>query len=379
MRRSLLVLMGVIALGGCASSFKPTQIQRMRFEPARQAEQRGDYASAFAVYQDAAEDGIVYAQYRVAQMYESGPGHRAGLCAGGALVRRGRGARPSSGAPRAGPDVRAGSGGRAGRRCGPGAVSQIGGRRRAFVQLQGRPVPGAAASAPSPIRSAAAGYYERLPRTAVSTPSWRSPGCTSAARAWPRTRPKPSAGTRPRPRSLTAAAAQGDARAQEELGELYLSGPWRAQGRRAWTGLARVRGRGRPRRRPGASSRGCSPGRRRRPARPGACRRLLRDGGGARQSRRPVRARQAVCRGTGRAAGRRSRARLLRAGRRAGRDQCLRQDRRSLRRRRGARREPCRGEPVVRRGRPPRRPKGCSVSARPTSAAMGSGPTRCAP
>ena len=74
MRKSLLVLVALIAIDGCATGFKPNRIQRMRFEPARQAEQRGDYATALAVYESAAEDGIAYAQYRVARMYESGLG-----------------------------------------------------------------------------------------------------------------------------------------------------------------------------------------------------------------------------------------------------------------------------------------------------------------
>jgi uncharacterized protein len=46
----------------------------MRFEPARMAELRDDHATALAIYEDAAVDGIAYAQYRVAGMYESGLG-----------------------------------------------------------------------------------------------------------------------------------------------------------------------------------------------------------------------------------------------------------------------------------------------------------------
>jgi TPR repeat protein len=60
-----------IASGGCASDLEPSQIRRMRFEPARMAELRGDHATALAIYEDAAVDGIAYAQYRVAGMYES--------------------------------------------------------------------------------------------------------------------------------------------------------------------------------------------------------------------------------------------------------------------------------------------------------------------
>ena len=74
MRRSLLVLVSASLIGGCTPSLKPNKIQRMRFDPARQAERRGDFATALNIYEDAAEDGIAYAQYRVGRMYEGGQG-----------------------------------------------------------------------------------------------------------------------------------------------------------------------------------------------------------------------------------------------------------------------------------------------------------------
>ena len=74
MRKGLLVVVSASLIGGCAPNFKPNKIQQLRFQPARQAEQRGDYETALEIYQDAAEDGIAYAQYRVARMYETGQG-----------------------------------------------------------------------------------------------------------------------------------------------------------------------------------------------------------------------------------------------------------------------------------------------------------------
>ena len=74
MRKRLFVLVSAALIGACAPSFQPNKIQRMRFEPAQQAERRGDHATALEIYEDAAEDGIAYAQYRLARLYENGKG-----------------------------------------------------------------------------------------------------------------------------------------------------------------------------------------------------------------------------------------------------------------------------------------------------------------
>jgi TPR repeat protein len=62
------------ALSGCAPSPFPTQTQRMMLEPARNAEDRGDFETAFAEYERAADDGVAFAQYKLARMYEKGIG-----------------------------------------------------------------------------------------------------------------------------------------------------------------------------------------------------------------------------------------------------------------------------------------------------------------
>ena len=72
-RGLLLLLLAVVA--GCANSAgKPSKIQRMLLEPARAAEERGDYVAAFRNYLSAAKDGVVYAQLKVAGFYEEGRG-----------------------------------------------------------------------------------------------------------------------------------------------------------------------------------------------------------------------------------------------------------------------------------------------------------------
>jgi uncharacterized protein len=69
----LLLLAAFVA--GCATDVgKTNRIQRMLLEPARSAEARGDYVAAFRNYLSAAKDGVVYAQYKVAGLYEQGLG-----------------------------------------------------------------------------------------------------------------------------------------------------------------------------------------------------------------------------------------------------------------------------------------------------------------
>ena len=61
-----------LTLAACASGASLTRNQLILLEPARAAEQRGDYRAAFEIYRGAAEDGIAYAQYRVGRMYQAG-------------------------------------------------------------------------------------------------------------------------------------------------------------------------------------------------------------------------------------------------------------------------------------------------------------------
>jgi uncharacterized protein len=73
-RRLLLALLAVF-VAGCANDVsKPTKVQRMLLEPARNAEARGDDVAAFRGYLSAAKDGLAYAQYKVAGFYEQGRG-----------------------------------------------------------------------------------------------------------------------------------------------------------------------------------------------------------------------------------------------------------------------------------------------------------------
>lgn len=73
--RGLLLLLLAVFVAGCANdAAKPSKIQRMLLEPARAAEERGDYVAAFRNYLSAAKDGVVYAQLKVAGFYEQGRG-----------------------------------------------------------------------------------------------------------------------------------------------------------------------------------------------------------------------------------------------------------------------------------------------------------------
>ena len=145
MRKGLLILVSASLIGGCAPSFEPNSSQQRRFQPARQAEKLGDYATALEIYEDAAEDGSVYAQYRVAKMYESGRGTEQDYAQAARWYAAASEAGTPAGHARSGQTARAGPGRRAGRRGGAGAVSRVGGSRRSRGRLQGRAVPGTGA------------------------------------------------------------------------------------------------------------------------------------------------------------------------------------------------------------------------------------------
>src|SRR5918996_1203098 len=73
-RRLFLLLLAVLMVGCANQVGKPSKIQRILLEPARDAEQRGDDVAALRSYLDAAKDGVVYAQFKVAGFYEQGRG-----------------------------------------------------------------------------------------------------------------------------------------------------------------------------------------------------------------------------------------------------------------------------------------------------------------
>src|ERR687892_1719424 len=74
-RRGLFPLLLAVLVAGCTNDVgKTNRIQRMLLEPARNAEARGDDVAAFRSYLSAAKDGVVYAQYKVAGLYEEGRG-----------------------------------------------------------------------------------------------------------------------------------------------------------------------------------------------------------------------------------------------------------------------------------------------------------------
>ena len=73
--RALLLVVLAVFMAGCANEVgQPSRIQKMLLEPARNAEARGDNVAAFRNYLSAAKDGVVFAQYKVAGMYEQGRG-----------------------------------------------------------------------------------------------------------------------------------------------------------------------------------------------------------------------------------------------------------------------------------------------------------------
>lgn len=194
MRSGLLVLVSASLIAGCATSFEPTKIQRIRFEPARQAEQRGDYATALNIYEDAAEDGTVYAQYRVARMYENGEGteqdyaqaarwYAAASAAGHPQAHRALARLYEQGQGLEQDDTEALALYRKAAEAGdPLANFKVG----QFLE-RGR------GTEPDP--TAAAGFYRAAAEAAVSTRNSRLRTCTGTARESPRTMPKPSGGT----------------------------------------------------------------------------------------------------------------------------------------------------------------------------------------
>ena len=72
--RRLLLLLAVLVVGCANQVGKPSKIQRILLQPARDAEQRGDDVTALRAYLSAAKDGVVYAQFKVAGFYEQGRG-----------------------------------------------------------------------------------------------------------------------------------------------------------------------------------------------------------------------------------------------------------------------------------------------------------------
>ncbi len=74
LRRHLGYGLTLALLAGCALSAKPGPIQFEMLQPGREAEQRGDYETAFNVYKSAADSGAVLGQVYLAKLYESGRG-----------------------------------------------------------------------------------------------------------------------------------------------------------------------------------------------------------------------------------------------------------------------------------------------------------------
>jgi TPR repeat protein len=72
--RWMLVLVILAMIGGCARGPQTNRVQSMMLQPAREAERVGNDERAFELYKDVAEDGIVAAQYKLAQFYEKGRG-----------------------------------------------------------------------------------------------------------------------------------------------------------------------------------------------------------------------------------------------------------------------------------------------------------------
>jgi TPR repeat protein len=70
--RPLLALLPVLALGACRSPLEPTLAEQALLAPAAEALERGDGARALDLYLALAEDGMPYAQYEVARLYEDG-------------------------------------------------------------------------------------------------------------------------------------------------------------------------------------------------------------------------------------------------------------------------------------------------------------------
>ena len=142
MRKGLLILVSASLIGGCAPSFEPNSSQQRRLQPARQAEKLGDYATALEIYEDAAEDGSVYAQYRVAKMYESGRGTEQDY----AQAARWYAAASEAGHPQARRALaklrEQGQGVERDDAAALALYREIGGRRRSRGRLQGRAVPG---------------------------------------------------------------------------------------------------------------------------------------------------------------------------------------------------------------------------------------------
>ena len=256
---------------------KPTRIQRMLLEPARDAEQRGDDVAAFRDYlQRRAKTAwstrssrSPASTSRAAAPRRTTPRRRAGIrrprIAAIAQAQRNLARMYENGRGVPQDDAKA-----------LALYREAAARGDASAAVQGRPVRGGTAAAPRPIPWRRWSTIAPRRRLARSTRSWRWPGCSAPTTAVPED-PARSAKwyARSASRSSRSRRAPGDAAAREQLAELYLDG--RGVPKNVGRALALLRGGGarRPHRRPGQARAAAAQGRGRRGCRPGEGRRAI--------------------------------------------------------------------------------------------------------